>query len=664
MIITEKRKKSVQDLNQAKPINIPKIENNNSLFYHSIKNNFRMNKKTDSYAEKNNKYSQKTVQFNYNKYKHPPTNYNNRTLNHFQISSNNLKKIEEYKSKKIKEIIFPKINQALKNKYNLSDINMSNSKTLEKAPSLIKNLKSFQKNKNNQESLNINIDYNNKFLIDEKLNRNKKYQTKTHNIKMKILQNNKSQDNFKNNLFNKNTATPPLRNHNSFFFSDNSKKNNIEHINVASKNNYNNHKLYESNNIKKNNNRNNKFKNDINTKNNIIQNKRDSNSKEKENNKKDNKRFKTYNKSEQKDDSDNIQKNQLIIKRDAEKMTSGLLNINPFLKDFGQKKPPIFLSPEILTGYHNKFRPSYYSFDKEFSDNDFIKAYSYNTCEGNVRNYNEDTITAKKIYLDSKLKSNYFYYFAVYDGHGGKGCSKYLQNNLHKKIKEFSIKGIKDAIDETEKNFLENVAVINGDLKDHSGSCAIMVLLKDRKCIIANIGDSRCILFKNKRLTFSTKDHKQNSYIEKRRIELAGGSIYHPKAITQIYQNGKLIEIPWRVSPGGLSVSRTFGDIESKDLKFGGKKGVVAAIPDITEFELNENFNFMVIGCDGIFDVLSNNEILECIKIVLKSNENKNKKINHLCGHFATMIIKSELAKESFDNVSCIVVIFNINELI
>ena len=124
-----------------------------------------------------------------------------------------------------------------------------------------------------------------------------------------------------------------------------------------------------------------------------------------------------------------------------------------------------------------------------------------------------------------------------------KACSKYLQNNLHKKIKEFSIKGLKDAIDETEKNFLEKVAMINGNLKDHSGSYAIMVLLKNRKCIIPNIGDSRFILFKNKRLTFSTKDHKQNSYIEKRRIELAVASIYHSKAITQIYQNGKLIEI-------------------------------------------------------------------------------------------------------------------------
>ena len=196
-----------------------------------------------------------------------------------------------------------------------------------------------------------------------------------------------------------------------------------------------------------------------------------------------------------------------------------------------------------------------------------------------------------------------------------------------------------------------------------SGSCGIMVIIKNRKCIIANIGDSRCVLFKNKRVCFSTRDHKPNSAFEKRRIELAGGTVYQTESIIPLFQNGKQIEIPWRVMPGGLSVSRTFGDIESKEAKFGGKKDVVAALPDVVEFELNDDYNFMVIGCDGIFDVLSNNEMLECIKIVLKIKKKK-KKINELCGDFAAMIIKSALAKESFDNVSCIVVVFNINGLI
>ena len=334
--------------------------------------------------------------------------------------------------------------------------------------------------------------------------------------------------------------------------------------------------------------------------------------------------------------------------------------------DFGEFRPPIKLSSEIFGLYHPKFKPSIHSLDNEFKNqDDFIKAYAYNTSEGNIREYNEDTITVKKINLNQKDKNDYFYFFAVYDGHGGNGCSLYLKNNLHKNITEFSTKGIKTAIEITENTFLSSKAIdYNYDLLDTSGSCGVILLIKKNKCIIANIGDSRLVMFKNKRVVFSTSDHKPNTYIEKHRIESQGGSVYQTTAAIPIYQNGKLIEIPWRVCPGGLSVSRTFGDIESKDERFGGKKGVVVALPDISEFELNDEYNFIVIGCDGIFDVLSNGEIIECIKIVLKINKSKNKKINELCGDFASMIIKSALAKESFDNVSCIVIVFNLKDFI
>ena len=358
-----------------------------------------------------------------------------------------------------------------------------------------------------------------------------------------------------------------------------------------------------------------------------------------------------------------LNKNAFKLENKFNKLSPITLDSNS-LETFGKKKDSIYLSPEIFTSSHSKFHPSIYSSENEFSKKDLLKAYAFNSSEGNIRDYNEDAITATKCYIESKEKNNYFYFFAIYDGHGGNGCSSYLKNNLHKNIKEFSMKGIKNAINETERNFLEKVAVSNGILQDISGSCANMILIKKRKCILANIGDSRCILFKDKRLIYSTRDHKPNYYYEKRRIELAGGSIYQSHSDIPLFQNGKQMEIPWRVFPGSLSVSRSFGDIESKDLKYGGKKDVIIAIPDIIEFNLTDDFNFIVIGCDGIFDVLSNDEIIECIQIVLKINKNKNKKINELCGDFASMIIKSALAKESFDNVSCIVLVFNINELI
>lgn len=69
---------------------------------------------------------------------------------------------------------------------------------------------------------------------------------------------------------------------------------------------------------------------------------------------------------------------------------------------------------------------------------------------------------------------------------------------------------------------------------------------------------------------------------------------------------------PYRVLPGRLSVSRTFGDIEAKFEKFGGKKGVVIAEPEISQFSIDENKNdFIILGCDGIFDRLNTINVID-----------------------------------------------------
>ena len=325
---------------------------------------------------------------------------------------------------------------------------------------------------------------------------------------------------------------------------------------------------------------------------------------------------------------------------------------------------PVELSPEIFRNSCKNFEISITSNYDTFDIKDIIKGYAFNSSIGKIRDYNEDTITVTKV----ELNNNNFYFFAVYDGHGGKGCSTYLRENLHNNIKEFSTSGIKQAIQITEEKFkIEQALKENGELNDSSGSCGIMAMIQGNKCIIANVGDSRLVLFKKGKVFFATEDHKPNTETEKRRIKLAGGEIYQTITLFPLRQNGKEIEPPWRVLPGRLSVSRTFGDIEAKETKFGGIPGVVLALPDITEIELDNEFNFMVIGCDGIFDVLSNEEILECIKIVLKEKnvkEIKEDDVHELCGDFAAMIVKSAIAKDSSDNVSCIVVAFNLNGLL
>ena len=358
--------------------------------------------------------------------------------------------------------------------------------------------------------------------------------------------------------------------------------------------------------------------------------------------------------------------------KELELMTEKLTILQNIVNSLGgfnslNTKKTVNLTPEIFKNTYKNFEKSIASTPSEINEKDIIKGYAYNSSNGNVRDYNEDAITATKVIINND-ENDYFYFFGVYDGHGGKGCSFYLKDNLHKNVQEFSEFGIKLGIEKTEENFKKEEGLNEkGEIKDGSGSCGIIAMIKDKKCIIANVGDSRLVIYKNGKVSFTTEDHKPGLESEKKRIEAAGGTIYQTPSLFPLYQNGKEVEIPWRVLPGRLSVSRTFGDIEAKEEKFGGKKGVVIALPDITEIELNDEYNFIIIGCDGIFDVLSNEELLECIHIVLKEKKMteyiNEADIHELCGDFADMIIKSALAKDSFDNVSCIVIALNLNGL-
>lgn len=67
---------------------------------------------------------------------------------------------------------------------------------------------------------------------------------------------------------------------------------------------------------------------------------------------------------------------------------------------------------------------------------------------------------------------------------------------------------------------------------------------------------------------------------------------------------------PHRVFPGRLSVSRTIGDIEAKDPRYGGNTMCVIPTPDIKCFKIRNNYDFIVLGCDGVFEKLDNKAVI------------------------------------------------------
>ena len=114
-----------------------------------------------------------------------------------------------------------------------------------------------------------------------------------------------------------------------------------------------------------------------------------------------------------------------------------------------------------------------------------------------------------------------------------------------------------------------------------------------------------------------SRDHKPDDELEKIRIQAAGGKIYRTqtfaKAATHPGEKDLYVQGPLRVFPGRLSVSKTFGDIEAKRPRYGGNPNVIVCEPDIKCFKVQDNFDFIMIGCDGIFERLSNRDCVDAI---------------------------------------------------
>lgn len=189
-------------------------------------------------------------------------------------------------------------------------------------------------------------------------------------------------------------------------------------------------------------------------------------------------------------------------------------------------------------------------------------------------------------------------FFAVFDGHGGANVAKYAAKHMHKYIlnrPEYP----NDISTAMKQGFLDlDVAMLNDDsLKEQvAGSTAITVLIKDNQIYCANAGDSRAIGCKNGSLVVLSSDHKPNNPEEMERIYNAGGSVEFNRV------------------NGNLALSRALGDfLFKRNQSLPPEQQIVTALPDVTINDLSEDWNFLVLACDGIWDVLQNKKVIDLV---------------------------------------------------
>ena len=118
---------------------------------------------------------------------------------------------------------------------------------------------------------------------------------------------------------------------------------------------------------------------------------------------------------------------------------------------------------------------------------------------------------------------------------------------------------------------------------------------------------------------------------------------------------------PIRVLPGRLSVSRTFGDPEAKYEFRGGNPNVVVCKPDIEAFKITKDHDFIILGCDGIFDKLSNEDTSSCVwnSVTIDNKDQKlAQNVHQQSGLAVESILKNALYRQSLDNVTVVMIAF------
>ena len=278
-----------------------------------------------------------------------------------------------------------------------------------------------------------------------------------------------------------------------------------------------------------------------------------------------------------------------------------------------------------------------------------------------VKKTNQDNFF---IYNNFNNNSNYVY-LGVCDGHGlfGQDISGYLVNNLPQNMNNNVIsKGIKNLSTEKittlseifQETFVQTNSALNVDERidsSFSGSTCVSLLFTPTRICCINVGDSRCIIGKFNGYEWKSKvlsrDHKPSEPDEMNRILKSGGRV---EAYRDNFGNFVGPERVWNKQGDGpgLAMSRSFGD------EIGHKVGVVVD-PEIMEHYFLKEDKFIVLGSDGIWEFIGNDEVVEIVKDYYLEN-NIEGAIEHLYNEASKRWIMEE---QVIDDITVIVIFLN-----
>ncbi|PWN35599.1 PP2C-domain-containing protein [Meira miltonrushii] len=273
-------------------------------------------------------------------------------------------------------------------------------------------------------------------------------------------------------------------------------------------------------------------------------------------------------------------------------------------------------------------------------------------------------------------------YFGVFDGHAGKHSAEWCGQHFHEYLLDtlvnHSNQSVPDIFNKTYHSVDQQLSQLADQLGSSSGCTAVTVLLrlededgkpaahaetggvdktsrkdsskskdasskiegvsanvsKDglvevsgekirRVLYTANVGDARAVLCRGGKAVRLTYDHKGSDAQEAKRIMDAGGFVMNNRV------------------NGVLAVTRSLGDAAMKDF--------VVGAPYTTETTLSDQDSFLIVACDGLWDVADDQDAVDLIRDEEDPQVAAARLLQHALSNFST------------DNTSVMVVRFACN---
>jgi len=157
-----------------------------------------------------------------------------------------------------------------------------------------------------------------------------------------------------------------------------------------------------------------------------------------------------------------------------------------------------------------------------------------------------------------------------------------------------------------------------------SGACVVTALVREaggkRYLVVANAGDSRAVISREAGVSRLTYDHKPTDESEASRVTGGGAFI----------RDGRV--------NGMIGITRALGDHCMKQW--------IISTPHVTVVELVPTDEYLVLACDGVWDVINDDEAIAFLK----------EKQEAPASQLARALAVEALKRGSQDNISVIVV--------